>query len=510
MRAALVTVIVIAVCTTDVVHLHSYVHASRVNRANLNSPNEYTTVLLKEAKMPNAKYHPPELIEWFEDCDFLDTMTMNKPSLPKSMLEKPYQKLGKDDIERFQRNGFIALRGVISKRELRHRVRVHDTKETLKLSKAIQVCAEAIFDSRAIWGERESDFESFFRIHNLWRNSRFIRQLVFSPRFAKIAADLMGVEAVRLYQDSLFTKEAGHNSSRWHQDHVASPFASGDMKMVTMWLPLQHSTDDEMGALRFAAESHSTSRIYVPESSGDGNTLGTLSDEQVRSHFTVQKAAQNFPKGRLRFGDATFHDGFCLHSAGPNLSTKTRWALAVQYVAADITAMTPAAFDSQRLGPIRNIDGDVVTPDFVDVDDEVGHRVGDDFSSFGEWLRAADVFGEKSRGYIVTPVEHPLLPIVWSSALDTKLQYYKSQGEYDDFQAGVWKSSDASSRICPLNQQHWTNIYGDGCQVYKSGGKAHDYCISDGQEAYIHCASSCSTMCTSSSFHKEVLERNEI
>ena len=476
---------------------------SRVARANLNPPNDVTQVLLKAARMPDPEFHPPELEEWLEDCDFIDTMMMNKPPLPISMQTKPY-KLG-DAVARFQADGFVTLRKVISPRELRHRVRIHnkDGKDrTVPLSKALPVCAKAVFDSRAIYGERSSTFESFFRIHNLWRSSRFLRQLVFSPRFAKIAAGLMGVSAVKLYQDSLFVKQAGHNSSRWHQDHVAAPFARNEdnkMQMVTMWLPLQKATNDNMGLLRFAAKSHLPQQIFMSDTPGDGNTIGTLSDENVRSLFTVEGAAQLITKQQLRLGDASFHDGFTLHGSGPNLSSETRWALAVQYVAADITALTRSTFDRQQ-------------PESPDPLSPIGLRVGDDRYSFREWLHASEVFGDvidmQDGSATVMPVEHPHLPVLWSRDLDARQQYLKAQGFYENFQVGTWRPSDADIRPCPLDQLDWKNKYGDGCETYKEHGPAHDYCISDGQEAYLHCASSCETMCRSTSFYNHVLKRS--
>ena len=495
--------------------------ASRVARANLHPPNDETGVLLKPARMPDPAYHPDQLEEWLEDCDFIDSMTLNKPAVPATLQTKPYGKLNDGAVASFRERGFVTLRKVLSARELSHRVRLHShdigakKDRTIPLSKALPVCCKAIFDSRAIYGESKAgDFESFFRLHNLWRNSRFIRQLVFAPRFASIAADLMGVSAVKLYQDSLFVKQTGHNASRWHQDHVAAPFVQpkpasaaatndgdnegddvgndGGMQMVTMWLPLQKTTDDEMGALRFAVRSHHDRKIFLPDTPGDGNTIGTLSDAHVRSLFAVEEAAARLSKHRLQLGDASFHDGFTLHGSGPNLSSETRWALAVQFVAADVTAMTPSAFEQQR-------------PESQHPRLSLGPRVGDDRYSFGEWLRAIAVFGDITEEYRVVPVEHPLLPLVWSRDLDPRTQYFKAQDLYEGFQVGTWRPSDFQRR-CPLDESEWRNEYGDGCEPYKKGNPAHLYCISDGQEAYLHCASSCETMCRSSSFHKQVLE----
>ena len=55
--------------------------ASRIARANLHPPNDQTGVLLKPARMPDPLFPPTELEEWLEDCDFIDSMTLNKPAV---------------------------------------------------------------------------------------------------------------------------------------------------------------------------------------------------------------------------------------------------------------------------------------------------------------------------------------------------------------------------------------------------------------------------------------------
>ena len=49
--------------------------------------------------------------------------------------------------------------------------------------------------------ERDTYGKAFLQIGNLWTDNEAVRRFVFSRRFAKIAADLMGVDGVRLYHD---------------------------------------------------------------------------------------------------------------------------------------------------------------------------------------------------------------------------------------------------------------------------------------------------------------------
>jgi len=51
--------------------------------------------------------------------------------------------------------------------------------------------------------------EAFLTVYNLWREDETIKELIFSKRIGKIAADLMQVNGVRMYHDqALFKKPA--------------------------------------------------------------------------------------------------------------------------------------------------------------------------------------------------------------------------------------------------------------------------------------------------------------
>jgi hypothetical protein len=53
---------------------------------------------------------------------------------------------------------------------------------------------------------RRGQGKSFLRVHNLHRVDPAVRSLVTSPRLARVARQLLKVDAVRLYQDSAFLK----------------------------------------------------------------------------------------------------------------------------------------------------------------------------------------------------------------------------------------------------------------------------------------------------------------
>lgn len=60
------------------------------------------------------------------------------------------------------------------------------------------------------------DITPFLQVFNSWRRHEALRPLAFSKRLGHIAAQLMGVPRVRLYQDSLFVKRSGDDETLWH------------------------------------------------------------------------------------------------------------------------------------------------------------------------------------------------------------------------------------------------------------------------------------------------------
>ena len=101
--------------------------------------------------------------------------------------------------------------------------------------------------------ERDTYGKAFLQIGNLWCEDAVVARFVLARRFAKIAADLMGVEGVRLYHDQALFKEPGGGPTPWHQDQGYWPLDTD--KTVTLWMPLV-DVGGESGTMTFASGSH--------------------------------------------------------------------------------------------------------------------------------------------------------------------------------------------------------------------------------------------------------------
>lgn len=143
--------------------------------------------------------------------------------------------------QRFESDGFVRLPSVLSKSTIEY-FEPEVTAKVVELNTMHRPMAEHSTYNKA-----------FLQVSNLWRHSEQVKQLTFSRRLARIAADLMGVERVRLYHDQALYKEIGGGITSWHADQYCWPLSSD--RSCTVWIPLQ-DTPDDMGPLEFAAGSH--------------------------------------------------------------------------------------------------------------------------------------------------------------------------------------------------------------------------------------------------------------
>jgi ectoine hydroxylase-related dioxygenase (phytanoyl-CoA dioxygenase family) len=234
----------------------------------------------------------------------------------KHEIDSPY-KLEDGTPQRFEDDGFIRLEGVLSPETVEH-YEPEITAKVLELN-----TMHLPMEGRSTYNK------AFLQVGNIWQHSERARELTFSRRLARIAAELMGVERVRLYHDQALYKETGGGITPWHADQYYWPL-SGD-RTCTVWIPLQ-DTPLEMGPLGFAARSHNFEF-------GRDMKIGDESENQLQKAF----ADKGFKVSEepYQLGGVSFHQGWTFHHAGPNRTQTPRRVMTIIYIDADITLTTP-------------------------------------------------------------------------------------------------------------------------------------------------------------------------
>jgi ectoine hydroxylase-related dioxygenase (phytanoyl-CoA dioxygenase family) len=215
-----------------------------------------------------------------------------------------------DQIKSFQEDGHILLRGVASEGE----VNVYEP--------FISGLVDQLNHQIKPLHERDTYGKAFIQMANLWQKSEAVRKFVLAKRFARMAADLMGVDGVRIYHDQALFKEPGGGHTPWHQDQIYWPLDTN--KTITMWMPLV-PLSEEIGSMTFASKSHRYGYINKMVISDESHT--TLQD------FIQAKGFEKVTYGSMMPGDATFHTGWTLHSAPGNPTEHMRKVMTIIYYA---------------------------------------------------------------------------------------------------------------------------------------------------------------------------------
>ena len=240
-------------------------------------------------------------------------------ALPESIREKleaPYT-LIQDQLAFYQKNQFIKLKEIF------------DTETIDFFNEVISAQVNQMNHEQTALEERSTYGKAFLQLFNLWRENELVKELVFSKRMGKIAADLMRVDGVRLYHDQALFKEGGGGITPWHADQYYWPLSSD--KTVTAWIPLQ-ATPLEMGPLEFSAGSHA-----IVE--GRELEIGDESEEIIQKTLRVtdfQHIIEAFD-----IGEISFHSGWIFHRAGANVTNDMRKVMTVIYMDKDMVLKKP-------------------------------------------------------------------------------------------------------------------------------------------------------------------------
>ncbi|MEK3725794.1 phytanoyl-CoA dioxygenase family protein [Paenibacillus sp. FSL H8-0034] len=226
--------------------------------------------------------------------------------------------LTEEQLNAYLKDGHIMVRGLASEALVNH-YRPLITEEVKRLNR----------ETRPL-EERDTYGKAFLQIQNLWEFSEMVKPFVFARRFAKVAAELMGVRGVRMYHDQALFKEPGGGHTPWHQDQIYWPVDTDNT--VTLWMPLVN-IPMEVGSMTFVSGSHKHGYISKMEISDQSHK--TLKD------YIEKEQLPQICYGAMQAGDATFHAGWTLHSAPGNPTPSTREVMTIIYVADETRVLEP-------------------------------------------------------------------------------------------------------------------------------------------------------------------------
>ncbi len=170
------------------------------------------------------------------------------------------------------------------------------------------------------WEEGDHYYDSvFLQRLNLWKLSPIVKRYMLGQEFGRFAAELAGVDSLRLYHDQTLQKQPWANPTAWHLDDPYWPFSTRDS--ISAWVALEDATFQN-GCLYFLPGSHRLVDFKGPGIDMNMAALFTMYPELA----TIEPVA-----APMRSGSASFHNGLTAHGAGANMTPRWRRAMTAAY-----------------------------------------------------------------------------------------------------------------------------------------------------------------------------------
>ena len=239
-------------------------------------------------------------------------------------------------VQSYQRDGYLAVRGVLDATQIGTLRRV--TEALVERSRAVTK-SDALFDL----DPRHTAAQPVLRrIKNPADNDPLYRWVTFESPIPDIVAQLLG-PAVRFHHSKLNMKGSLIGAAvEFHQDAAFYPHSNDDV--LAVGLLLDDATADN-GAMAVLPGSH-RGPIYT-HYDGQGRFVGCMRPDDVARLDTSRAVLLELPAGSIHI-----HHYRLVHWSAPNTSTRERRLLINSYTAADALSLVPDSTRSPLYGTL--------------------------------------------------------------------------------------------------------------------------------------------------------------
>ena len=165
---------------------------------------------------------------------------------------------------------------------------------------------------------------------NLWQQIPLFKQLILEGSLGAVAAAVLGVESVTLFQDNLIWKPPGTTGRvQWHQDYAYWPLSAPSG--LTMWLALDDVTE-EMGCLHYIPGSHHLGEKQPTTFISPGSP-SWRADLPPLEWESAEADAVAVPLSR---GHMLLHHPLSWHMSPANLTQRHRRAWSLTFITSDV------------------------------------------------------------------------------------------------------------------------------------------------------------------------------
>jgi phytanoyl-CoA hydroxylase len=224
-----------------------------------------------------------------------------------------------EQIESYRANGFVVIEDFLDDDELARWCTAVADATTARRGKRFH---DDTVMTKEFPADEQSEFYDrvFDQLVNLWQTDERMRDLILDPRIGRMAAELAGVDGVRVWHDQALIKRPYANPTAFHLDAPYWSFTSRDA--ISIWIALDDATEAN-GCLYFFPGSHletTTENVKI------GQNVGAIFD--VYPQFANRPATS----GVMKAGSCSFLSGLTIHGAGANMTNGLRRAMTCAFM----------------------------------------------------------------------------------------------------------------------------------------------------------------------------------
>ncbi len=249
--------------------------------------------------------------------------------------------LSASQIAQYQHLGFLVIEGFQDAAELTHWREVTD-----------EAVAQRLASTSALTNANSEDYykQVFTQCIKLADTHAGMREIMHDARLGKLAAELAGVDGIRIWHDQALIKPPFGNPTAWHVDNPYWSFSSRDS--LSIWVALDEATLAN-GCMFYLPGTQKSAKF---ETVGIGTNQASLFNVYPEWR-EIDSVACPCPAG-----SAVFHNGLTAHGAGANMTRGQRRAMTCAYMPDGSTfngtrnVLPEEYFNSLKVGDLLNDD----------------------------------------------------------------------------------------------------------------------------------------------------------